>query len=85
MLVPETFCYELNMSRINIFILLFQVKPLIWVESVIERHAHSRIEFMIKVKFKEHVTKNPTDLSSKTIYNMTFNPPHQNFYCISSI
>lgn len=26
-----------------------QVKPLIWVESVIERHAHSRVEYMIKV------------------------------------
>jgi hypothetical protein len=25
------------------------VKPLIWVESVIERHAHSRVEYMIKV------------------------------------
>ena len=30
--------------------MLFQVKPLIWVESVIERHAHSRVEFMIKVR-----------------------------------
>ncbi len=26
-----------------------QVKPLIWVESVIERHQHSRVEYMIKV------------------------------------
>ena len=26
------------------------VKPLIWIESVIERHPHSRIEYMIKVK-----------------------------------
>lgn len=26
-----------------------QVKPLVWVESVIERHEHSRIEFMVKV------------------------------------
>ena len=26
-----------------------QVKPLIWVESVIERHVHSRVEYMIKV------------------------------------
>ena len=25
------------------------VKPLIWIESVIERHAHSRVEYMIKV------------------------------------
>lgn len=27
----------------------FQVKPLIWIESVIERHSHSRVEYMIKV------------------------------------
>ncbi len=26
------------------------MKPLIWIESVIERHAHSRIEYMIKVR-----------------------------------
>ena len=28
---------------------LCQVKPLIWIESVIERHSHSRVEYMIKV------------------------------------
>lgn len=27
-----------------------QVKPLIWIESVIEKHSHSRIEYMIKVR-----------------------------------
>lgn len=33
-----------------IFFLSFsQVKPLIWVESIIERHAHSRVEYMVKV------------------------------------
>ena len=26
------------------------MKPLIWIESVIEQHAHSRIEFMVKAK-----------------------------------
>lgn len=26
-----------------------QVKPLIWIESVIEKHSHSRIEYMVKV------------------------------------
>ncbi|KAG5667854.1 hypothetical protein PVAND_015823 [Polypedilum vanderplanki] len=26
------------------------MKPLIWIESVIERHAHSRVEYMIKAK-----------------------------------
>lgn len=25
------------------------VKPLIWVEAIIERHSHSRVEYMIKV------------------------------------
>ncbi len=25
------------------------VKPLIWVEAVVEPHSHSRIEYMIKV------------------------------------
>lgn len=28
---------------------MLQVKPLIWIESVIEKHSHSRIEYMIKV------------------------------------
>lgn len=31
------------------FLLLLQVKPLIWIESVIEKHSHSRIEYMVKV------------------------------------
>ena len=26
-----------------------QVKPLIWVEASVERHAHSRVEYMVKV------------------------------------
>ena len=29
-----------------------QVKPLIWIESVIEKHSHSRIEYMIKVRVR---------------------------------
>jgi AP-1 complex subunit mu len=36
----ELMCYRLNTH----------VKPLVWVESVIERHEHSRIEFMVKAK-----------------------------------
>ena len=37
-----------------------QVKPLIWIESVIERHAHSRVEYMIKARsqFKRRSTAN---------------------------
>lgn len=36
------------------------VKPLIWVESIIERHSHSRVEYMIKCKsqFKRRSTAN---------------------------
>ena len=32
------------------------VKPLIWIESVIERHPHSRVEYMIKVMLLSIVT-----------------------------
>ena len=41
-----------------------QVKPLIWIESVIERHAHSRIEFMVKAKsqFKRRSTANNVEI-----------------------
>lgn len=36
------------------------VKPLIWIESIIERHSHSRVEYMIKCKsqFKRKSTAN---------------------------
>ena len=41
-----------------------QVKPLIWIESVIERHAHSRVEFMIKARsqFKRRSTANHVEV-----------------------
>lgn len=29
---------------------IFQVKPLIWIEAVVDSHAHSRVEYLIKVK-----------------------------------
>ena len=40
------------------------MKPLIWIESVIERHAHSRIEFMVKAKsqFKRRSTANNVEI-----------------------
>ncbi|XP_033738524.1 AP-1 complex subunit mu-1 [Pecten maximus] len=40
------------------------VKPLIWVESVIERHVHSRVEYMIKAKsqFKRRSTANNVEI-----------------------
>ena len=40
--VPPDGEFELMSYRLTT-----QVKPLIWIESVIERHAHSRIEYMI--------------------------------------
>ena len=41
-----------------------QVKPLIWIESVIERHAHSRVEYLIKARsqFKQHSTANHVEV-----------------------
>ena len=56
-----------NMKIRGSFKFLFiylQVKPLIWIESVIERHAHSRIEFMVKAKsqFKRRSTANNVEI-----------------------
>lgn len=30
---------------------MLQVKPLIWIESVIEKFSHSRVEIMVKVMY----------------------------------
>lgn len=40
------------------------VKPLIWIESVIERHSHSRVEYLIKAKsqFKQRSTANNVEI-----------------------
>jgi AP-1 complex subunit mu len=40
------------------------VKPLIWIEAVVERHSHSRVEYMIKAKsqFKERSTANNVEI-----------------------
>ena len=42
-----------------------QVKPLIWVEAVVESHSHSRIEYMIKAKsqFKSRSIANNVDIA----------------------
>ncbi|XP_013365708.1 PREDICTED: AP-1 complex subunit mu-1-like, partial [Chinchilla lanigera] len=42
--IPPDGEFELMSYRLNT-----HVKPLIWIESVIEKHSHSRIEYMIKV------------------------------------
>ena len=44
--VPPDGEFELMSYRLNT-----QVKPLIWIESVIERHSHSRVEYLIKVSW----------------------------------
>jgi AP-1 complex subunit mu len=41
--IPPDGEFELMSYRLNT-----QVKPLIWIESVIERHSHSRVEYLIK-------------------------------------
>nr|AAI05478.1 Adaptor-related protein complex 1, mu 1 subunit [Bos taurus] len=43
--IPPDGEFELMSYRLNT-----HVKPLIWIESVIEKHSHSRIEYMIKAK-----------------------------------
>ena len=59
----ELMSYRLNthVRSVTIFVSIFimltdpnllQVKPLLWIESVIERHSHSRIEIVVKVNTK---------------------------------
>ena len=47
-----------------VFRLNTHVKPLIWIESVIEKHAHSRVEIMVKAKsqFKRRSTANNVEI-----------------------
>ncbi|XP_076035225.1 adaptor protein complex 1, mu subunit isoform X1 [Oratosquilla oratoria] len=57
--IPPDGEFELMSYRLNT-----HVKPLIWIESVIERHAHSRVEYMVKAKsqFKRRSTANNVDI-----------------------
>lgn len=57
--VPPDGEFELMSYRLNT-----HVKPLIWIESVIERHAHSRVEIMVKAKsqFKRRSTANNVEI-----------------------
>jgi len=57
--IPPDGEFELMSYRLNT-----HVKPLIWVESVIERHAHSRVEIMVKAKsqFKRRSTANNVEI-----------------------
>lgn len=81
--IPPDGEFELMSYRLNT-----HVKPLIWIESVIERHAHSRVEYMVKAKsqFKRRSTANnveiiipvPTDADSPkfktTVGNVKYAP-----------
>ncbi|VDL92477.1 unnamed protein product [Schistocephalus solidus] len=57
--IPPDGEFELMSYRLNT-----HVKPLIWVESVIEKHAHSRVEYMVKAKaqFKRRSTANQVEI-----------------------
>lgn len=57
--IPPDGEFELMSYRLNT-----QVKPLIWIESRIERHSHSRVEFLIKAKgqFKKRSTANNVEI-----------------------
>jgi len=58
--IPPDGEFELMSYRLNT-----HVKPLIWIESVIERHAHSRVEIMVKAKsqFKRRSTANNVEIA----------------------
>ena len=57
--IPPDGEFELMSYRLNT-----QVKPLIWVEAIIESHSGSRIEFLIKAKaqFKRRSTANNVEV-----------------------
>lgn len=57
--VPPDGEFELMSYRLST-----HVKPLIYIEAIVERHAHSRVEFMIKAKssFKERSTANNVEI-----------------------
>jgi len=57
--IPPDGEFELMSYRLNT-----HVKPLIWIESVIERHAHSRVEYCIRAKsqFKRRSTANNVEI-----------------------
>ncbi|GAA57073.1 AP-1 complex subunit mu [Clonorchis sinensis] len=57
--IPPDGEFELMSYRLNT-----HVKPLIWVEAIIEKHAHSRMEYMVKAKaqFKRRSTANQVEI-----------------------
>lgn len=57
--IPPDGDFELMSYRLNT-----QVKPLFWIEPVIERYSHSRVEYMVKAKsqFKKRSTANNVEI-----------------------
>ena len=57
--IPPDGEFELMSYRLNT-----AVKPLIWIESEIETHSHSRVEIMVKAKsqFKRRSTANNVEI-----------------------
>ncbi|KAJ7316477.1 hypothetical protein JRQ81_002639 [Phrynocephalus forsythii] len=57
--IPPDGDFELMSYRLNT-----QVKPLIWIESVIEKFSHSRVEIMVKAKgqFKKQSVANGVEI-----------------------
>ncbi|KJE88774.1 AP-1 complex subunit mu-1 [Capsaspora owczarzaki ATCC 30864] len=57
--VPPDGEFELMSYRLST-----AVKPLIWIEAVVERHSHSRVEYLIKAKsqFKRRSIANNVDI-----------------------
>ena len=57
--IPPDGDFELMSYRLNT-----QVKPLIWVETVIESHGRSRVEYMVKAKsqYKPRTSANSVEI-----------------------
>jgi len=57
--IPPDGEFELMTYRLNT-----QIKPLIWIEAVVDRHQHSRVEYMIKARsqFKQRSTANNVEI-----------------------
>jgi len=57
--VPPDGEYELMTYRLNT-----NVKPLIWIEAIVERHKNSRVEYMVKARsqFKQRSTANNVEI-----------------------
>ena len=63
--VPPDGEFELMSYRLNT-----QSKPLMLIESVIERHSHSRVEYMIKVSEGLNCTLNTHNMQ-RNVYSRT--------------